>query len=96
MESPKTVNQVKLNGLTDSQLIERIQKAPLKIEAKKIQILAKIKELEQQLSAYTKYRTDDLSAAKQILEQRQKTKTALPGGVAPKGNPVKPEGIKAA
>ncbi|MBX3040929.1 MAG: hypothetical protein KF789_09515 [Bdellovibrionaceae bacterium] len=81
MENKKTVNQIKLQGLTDSQLIERIQKAPQKIEDKKSRLTAKIKELEQQIADYTKYRNDDLAACKKILEERQKSKAALPGGV---------------
>lgn len=96
MENQKSVNLVKLQGLSDSQLTERIQKSPQKAEEKKNRLTAKIKELEQQIASYAKYRSDDVAACKKILEDRQKAKSALPGGGIPKGNPVKAEGTKAA
>ncbi len=80
MENQKNVNLIKLQGLSDSQLIERIQKSPQKAEEKKNRLTAKIKELELQIAAYSKYRSEDVVACKKILEERQKAKAALPKG----------------
>ncbi|MER2513505.1 MAG: hypothetical protein ABTQ25_13995 [Nitrosomonas ureae] len=80
MENQKNVNLIKLQGLSDSQLIERIQKSPQKVEEKKNRLTAKIKELELQIAAYSKYRAEDASACKKILEERQKAKASLPKG----------------
>lgn len=80
VENTKTVNQIKLQGLSEEQLIKRIQDSTRKVEEKRNRITAKIKELEQQIAAYTKYRGDDVAACKKILEERQKAKAALPKG----------------
>lgn len=87
----KTVNVARLQGMSDGQLQERIQKSSAKIETKKARLEAKIREFQQQIAAYNKYRGDDLAACKRILEERAKKKTALPTG-----NGKQPESTKAA
>jgi hypothetical protein len=80
---PKSVNMAKLTAMTDAALQERIQRSGQKVEAKTARITQAIKKLEQQLAAYVQYRSADVAAAKKILEERGKAKTALPKGNAP-------------
>lgn len=79
-EKPRSVDLARLQQLSDIQLQERITKSPHKVQKKKDQIETKIKQLQQQLSEYVKYRQEDASAAKKIIEDRKGKKDALPAG----------------
>lgn len=77
---PRSVNLERLQQLSESQLQDRIVKAPIKSQKKKEQIEAKLKALQLELSEYQKYRQDDMTACKRLLEERKTKKEALPSG----------------
>lgn len=76
---PKTVNLAKLQGLSDIELEERINKAPEKVAKKKERYEVQHKLNMARLSAYQTYREQDAEACRKILQQR-KQKQSLPSG----------------
>lgn len=81
-QKPRSVDLARLQQMSDGQLQERITKSPQKVQKKKDQIEGKIKDLQQQLTAYVKYRTEDVAACKKTLEERKGKKESLPSGGA--------------
>lgn len=83
MEIKKSVNLARLNALNDEQLIEKLNKSPSKVLQKKERLTTKIKSLELEIQEYIRYRAEEASAIKKIIEERTKTKGALPKGNLP-------------
>lgn len=79
-QKPRSVDLGRLQQMSDTQLQERITKSPQKVQKKKDQIEGKIKELQQQLTEYVKYRAEDVAACKKTLEERKSKKESLPAG----------------
>lgn len=82
LPKPKQVNLSKLHALTDTELDERIKKAPEKINSKREKYNQQHALNMARLAAYESYRKADADACKKILNER-KAKNNLPLGNQP-------------
>lgn len=79
LPKPKQVNHSKLQALTESELEERIKKAPEKVNSKREKYNQQHALNMARLAAYESYKKADAEACKKILSER-KAKTNLPAG----------------